>query len=108
MNAWNAAAQSGCRAREWAGSRLGRSRSKGFAFASSDPHENRNHPAGSFLYGTSLLHCMTVSLAYDGEGLGAMWGEQKARELLSEAGFGWISVHPVDGDNFNDFFGARV
>ena len=76
--------------------------------ASSDPHENRDHPAGSFLYGTSLLHCMTVSLAYDGEGLGAMWGEQTARELLAEAGFERVSVHQVDSDAFNDFFVARV
>ena len=29
---------------------------------------------------------MTVSLAQDGEGLGAMWGEQKALELLAEVG----------------------
>jgi 2-polyprenyl-3-methyl-5-hydroxy-6-metoxy-1,4-benzoquinol methylase len=76
--------------------------------ASSDPHENRDHPAGSFLYGTSLLHCMTVSLAYDGEGLGAMWGQEKARELLAEAGFERVSVHQVESDAFNDFFVARV
>ncbi len=76
--------------------------------ASSHPHENLDHPAAAFLYGTSLLHCMTVSLAYDGEGLGAMWGEQKARELLGEAGFNEIAVHQVDGDDFNDFYVARL
>jgi len=38
------------------------------------------------LYTVSTMHCMTVSLAQDGEGLGAMWGEQKALELLAEVG----------------------
>ena len=76
--------------------------------ANSDVGENRSHPAGSFLYGTSLLHCMTVSLAYDGEGLGAVWGEQRARELLSEAGFNDLEVMQLEGDPFNAFFVARV
>ena len=35
---------------------------------------------------------MTVSLAQGGDGLGAMWGEQKARELLAEAGFTSVDV----------------
>ncbi len=30
---------------------------------------------------------MTVSLAQNGEGLGAMWGEEKTREYLEKAGF---------------------
>ncbi|HSF15093.1 MAG TPA: class I SAM-dependent methyltransferase, partial [Vicinamibacteria bacterium] len=40
------------------------------------------HPAGTFLYAASLMHCMTVSLAQGGEGLGTMWGEEKTREYL--------------------------
>jgi hypothetical protein len=28
---------------------------------------------------------MTVSLAHDGAGLGTVWGEQKALEMLAEA-----------------------
>jgi hypothetical protein len=75
--------------------------------ASSDVHENLDHPMGPFLYATSTLHCMTVSLALDGEGLGTMWGEQKARELLAEAGFHEVAVEHVDGDNFNSFYVAR-
>ena len=43
--------------------------------ASSDVQENLEHPMGPFLYTVSTMHCMTVSLAQDGEGLGAMWGE---------------------------------
>lgn len=75
--------------------------------ASSHPHENLDHPVGPFLYGTSLLHCMTVSLAYAGEGLGAMWGEQLARELLAEAGFSDVEVRQHDDDPFNNFYLAR-
>jgi hypothetical protein len=46
------------------------------------------------MYGVSVLHCMTVSLAVDGAGLGTVWGEQTARRLLGEAGF--RSVEAVD------------
>lgn len=35
------------------------------------------HPIGTFLYTISCMHCMVVSLAQGGEGLGAMWGEGK-------------------------------
>ncbi|MHC4393926.1 MAG: class I SAM-dependent methyltransferase, partial [Planctomycetota bacterium] len=54
--------------------------------ASSDVCENIQHPMAPFMYTISATHCMTVSLADGGEGLGAMWGEQKALELLEEAG----------------------
>jgi len=33
------------------------------------------------------MHGMTVSLALNGAGRGAMCGEQQAREMLTEAGF---------------------
>jgi 2-polyprenyl-3-methyl-5-hydroxy-6-metoxy-1,4-benzoquinol methylase len=75
--------------------------------ASSHVHENIDHPMRPFLYTTSAMHCMTVSLARGGEGLGAMWGEQKAMELLAEAGFTDISVEQVEGDLFNNYYIAR-
>ena len=50
---------------------------------------------------------MTVSLALDGEGLGTMWGEQKALELLSEAGFTDVVVREIEGDIFNSYYIAR-
>ena len=75
--------------------------------ASSDVQENLEHPMGPFLYTVSTMHCMTVSLARDGEGLGAMWGEQKALELLAEAGFTDVAVRQVEGDPFNSFYIAR-
>jgi SAM-dependent methyltransferase len=75
--------------------------------ASSNVHENLEHPLGPFLYTISCMHCMTVSLAQNGEGLGAVWGEQKALELLAEAGFGDVEVKTVDGDIVNNYYIAR-
>jgi 2-polyprenyl-3-methyl-5-hydroxy-6-metoxy-1,4-benzoquinol methylase len=75
--------------------------------ASSHVHENIDHPMGPFLYTTSTMHCMTVSLARGGEGLGTMWGEQKALELLAEAGFRDVAVKQVEGDPFNNYYIAR-
>ena len=74
--------------------------------ASSRLEENLDHPLGPFLYGISTLHCMTVSLALEGEGLGTVWGEQQARELLAEAGFAKVAVHQVPGDIINNFYVA--
>ena len=59
---------------------------------------------GTFGYTISCMHCMTVSLAYDGVGLGAMWGVQTARDLFAEAGFSDIAVHTFDGDPFNNYY----
>jgi hypothetical protein len=47
---------------------------------------------------------MTTSLANGGEGLGTMWGEHKARELLAEAGFGEVQVKRIRGDTFNNYY----
>ena len=47
-------------------------------------HENLDHPLGPFMYTISCMHCMTVSLAQGGEGLGAMWGVEKAQGLLQK------------------------
>jgi len=72
--------------------------------ASSHVGENLQHPLGTFMYSVSCSHCMTVSLAYDGDGLGAMWGVQKAREVFTEAGFDQIDVHNVPGDPMNNYY----
>ena len=74
--------------------------------ASSKLEENIEHPMGPLLYAASTFHCMTVSLAQGGEGLGTVWGEQKAVELLGEAGFSGIEVKRLDGDFFHVFFVA--
>jgi hypothetical protein len=52
-------------------------------------------------------HCTTVSLAQGGEGLGACWGEEKARELLAEAGFTGVEVSRVEGDPLNAYYLCR-
>jgi len=58
----------------------------------SDVQEDIKNPFAPFYYGVSLLHCMTVSLAQGGAGLGTMWGEKVARRMLAEAGFTGIEV----------------
>ncbi len=75
---------------------------------SSHHHENLDHPGGPLMYMISTMHCMTVSLAQGGDGLGAMWGEEKARELLAEAGFSSVDVHLLEHDPFNAYFVVRA
>jgi SAM-dependent methyltransferase len=75
---------------------------------SSHVENNLDHPMAPFFYTGSTMHCMTVSLAYDGEGLGAMWGEEKARELFTDAGFRSIEVHHVPGDSVNNYYVCRT
>jgi SAM-dependent methyltransferase len=58
---------------------------------------NLGNPFAPYLYGISVLHCMTVSLAEGGMGLGTAWGEQKAREMLAEVGFASIEVVDAPG-----------
>ena len=75
--------------------------------ASSHLHENLDHPAGPFLYGMSTMHCMTVSLAQGGQGLGAAWGEQQAMTMLGTAGFVDVTVHALPHDRLNSYFVAH-
>ena len=75
--------------------------------ASSHVHENLDHPMAPHLYTVSCMHCMTVSLALGGEGLGAMWGEQKAREMLGAAGFARVESKRVEGDILGAYYVAR-
>jgi hypothetical protein len=50
---------------------------------------------------------MTVSLSQGGEGLGAMWGEEKAREYLSKAGFSSIETNQLAHDIQNNWYVVR-
>jgi 2-polyprenyl-3-methyl-5-hydroxy-6-metoxy-1,4-benzoquinol methylase len=72
--------------------------------ASSRVEENIAHPMGPFLYTISCMHCMTVSLAQGGEGLGTVWGEQQATELLREAGFTTVEIEHQPADIFNSYY----
>jgi ubiquinone/menaquinone biosynthesis C-methylase UbiE len=75
--------------------------------ASSHHHLDRDHPLGAMLYAVSLSHCMTVSLAQGGEGLGTMWGRERALSYLQEAGFRDIRVQQLEHDIQNDYFVCR-
>ena len=71
---------------------------------SSHLHNNMDHPMGPLLYTISTMHCATVSLAQGGAGLGTMWGEEKAREMLAEAGFTNVEVEQLPHDFGNSYF----
>ena len=73
---------------------------------SSNVRNNIGHPIGTFLYAVSTMHCMTVSLAQGGEGLGAMWGEETAREYLKKAGFRTVVTHTLAHDIQNNWYVA--
>lgn len=74
---------------------------------SSHHHLDTEHPLGAMLYAVSTMHCMTVSLAQGGEGLGTMWGREKAREYFHNAGFSRIEVHQLPHDDQNDYWVLR-
>ena len=71
---------------------------------SSHVHNNMEHPLGTLLYTISTMHCMTVSLSQGGDGLGTMWGEEKAREMLREAGFAKVEVKQLPHDFANSYY----
>lgn len=75
--------------------------------ASSHHHGDREHPLGTLLYTVSTMHCMTVSLAQGGEGLGTMWGRERARDYFERAGFRHIDVHQLPHDVQNDYWVLR-
>ena len=74
---------------------------------SSHHHHDRDHPLGTLLYAVSCMHCMTVSLAQGGEGLGAMWGREVAERYFRDAGFGRIEVHELEHDIQNYYYVCR-
>ena len=72
--------------------------------ASSDVANNVDHALGPLLYMFSTMHCMTVSLALGGDGLGAVWGQELALAMLADAGFGRVEVKQVEGDILNNYY----
>lgn len=59
---------------------------------SSNLEDNIDNPFSPLYYGISTMHCMTISLAEGGAGLGTLWGIQTARGMLADAGFSNIEV----------------
>jgi ubiquinone/menaquinone biosynthesis C-methylase UbiE len=74
---------------------------------SSHHHGDRDHPLGTLLYTVSCMHCMTVSLAQNGEGLGAMWGRETAERYFHDAGFSTVEVHELEHDVQNYYYVCR-
>jgi len=76
--------------------------------ASSHPGTNASLPMAAFLYSISCMHCMPVSLAQNGGmGLGAMWGRERAQELLAAAGFCDVCIERIPADIQNEYYICR-
>jgi len=68
--------------------------------ASSHLEDNVGVPMAPYLYTISTMHCMSVSLAEGGTGLGTAWGREVATRMLREAGFEDVSlVERIDPAN---------
>ena len=74
---------------------------------SSHVERDVDNPVGTFLYTVSCMHCMTVSLAQGGAGLGAMWGAETATRMLHDAGFGKVVRQSLPHDVLNHYYTAR-
>ncbi|MGP1387300.1 MAG: class I SAM-dependent methyltransferase [Thainema sp.] len=75
--------------------------------AASEVSGNLDHPLAPFLYTVSCMHCMTVSLAEGGMGLGTMWGREQAESMLNAAGFQQIDRQELPHDIMNDYYIIR-
>ncbi|MEB3069064.1 class I SAM-dependent methyltransferase [[Mycobacterium] vasticus] len=74
------------------------------AKASSRLEDNVGVPTNTYRYTVSLMHCMPVSLALNGAGLGTMWGRQLAMSMLADAGFTEIEFTESDADPSNYYY----
>ncbi|MFB3815398.1 MAG: methyltransferase domain-containing protein [Terriglobales bacterium] len=70
-----------------------------------DLQDNVN-PLGRLLYSVSTLYCMTTSLAHGGEGIGAVMGEPRARDMAQHAGFRSFRRLPIE-DPFSLLYELR-
>lgn len=75
--------------------------------ASSHLEKNLENPIAPFLYTISTMHCMTVSLAQGGAGLGTCWGRELAEKMLCDAGLRDIRVERLPHDEMNYYYIAR-
>ncbi len=75
--------------------------------ASSYLEKNLDNPLASFLYSISTMHCMTVSLAQGGAGLGTCWGRELAESMLRDAGFDDVRVEKLPHDEMNYYYLAN-
>jgi SAM-dependent methyltransferase len=75
--------------------------------ASSKLEDNVGVPFASYFYTVSTMHCMSVSLGLDGDGLGTVWGKQLATSMLADAGFDDVQVREIESDPINYYYIAR-
>jgi len=75
--------------------------------ASTQLEMNLDNPIATFLYTISTMHCMTVSLAQGGAGLGTCWGRELAESMLADAGLCEIVVEKLPHDDMNYYYIAR-
>lgn len=73
----------------------------------SSHHGDKNHPMAPFIYAISCMHCMSVSLASGGMGLGAAWGRRVALQMLADAGFRDVRVETLSHDIQNFYYLTR-
>jgi len=73
---------------------------------STNPLENRDDSLARVRAALSPYHCLTVSLAGGGAGLGTILGEQGARDLALAAGYDGFDILPVDSP-VQAFYGLR-
>jgi SAM-dependent methyltransferase len=76
--------------------------------ASTPVEKNFDNPLAPFIYTISTMHCMSVSLAGNGMGLGAAWGKELAEKMLRDAGFNHVSVNELPHDMLNYYFVNRI
>ncbi|MBC7782229.1 MAG: class I SAM-dependent methyltransferase [Burkholderiales bacterium] len=75
--------------------------------ASTPVEKNHDNPMAPFIYTVSCMHCMSVSLANGGMGLGAAWGRELACQMLADAGFNDVQVSELPHDMINYYYVAR-
>lgn len=75
--------------------------------ASTHLEDNVGVPLATYLYTVSTMHCMSVSLGLEGDGLGTCWGRQLATSMLADAGFVDVTVREIESDAFNYYYIAR-
>lgn len=74
---------------------------------SSHLEKNVGIPLAPLFYTSSCMHCVTVSLALNGEGLGCMWGKEDVLQRLNKANFSNVEVKQAELDTFHYYYVAR-
>ena len=65
--------------------------------------DNMTEPVAAYQYTMSTMHCMAVSIAGGGEGLGTAWGADRIHAALDRAGFENLETVEVKPDRTNSY-----